>query len=344
MKVAIITDMHFGARGDHVHFLDYFDKFYTNSFFPTLEKEGIDTIIEMGDIFDRRKYINYYSLYRAKEMFFDVLEEKNLMMHSIVGNHTTYYKSTNRVNSMDILFDRHPCITNYEEVTKVNFGGLDILFIPWINDENRESSIEKIQSSKCKVGMGHLELQGFEMYRGSPCHHGMNHALFRNFDMVFSGHYHHKSSRDNIHYLGSPYEMTWSDYNDPRGFHIFDTETRELTYIQNPYTMFTKLFYDDNENLLKESYDHIKDQYVKIIVTKKENPYLFDLYIDHVSNHDPYQLQVVEDHQNKELLDDDIVDETEDVLTIMKKYVKNYEDPSLESLMSELYYEALSTE
>ena len=41
MKIAIITDQHFGARKNSKFFHDYFLKFYNDIFFPAIEKEGI---------------------------------------------------------------------------------------------------------------------------------------------------------------------------------------------------------------------------------------------------------------------------------------------------------------
>ncbi|NBP57189.1 hypothetical protein EBU71_11785 [bacterium] len=56
MKVVVITDQHFGARNDSIHFLDYYERFYRDTFFPTLEEHGINTVLILGDTFDRRKY------------------------------------------------------------------------------------------------------------------------------------------------------------------------------------------------------------------------------------------------------------------------------------------------
>jgi len=199
--------------------------------------------------------------------------------------------------------------------------------------------------------MAHLELQGFEMYRGAVNEHGLSHKTFAKFDSVFTGHFHHKSTKDNVHYLGAPYEMTWSDYNDPRGFHIFDTETKELTFVQNPYSIFHKAFYDDavsGEELLQQDYSHIRDSYVKVVVKNKENPYLFDLFIDKLNSFDPNNLQVVEDNFNLQIEDEtDIVNEAEDTVTIINKYIGNLslDNPkNMEQLFFDLYTEALSIE
>jgi hypothetical protein len=261
-----------------------------------------------------------------------------------------YFKSTNRVNSPDLLL-REYSAKIYEHPTELDFGSTRVLMLPWINNENYESSMKAIEDSTASVVMAHLELQGFEMYRGAVNEHGLSHKTFAKFDSVFTGHFHHKSTKDNVHYLGAPYEMTWSDYNDDRGFHIFDTETKELTFVQNPFNIFHKVFYDDassGEELLQQDYSHIKDSYVKVVVKNKDNPYLFDLFIDKLNSHDPNNLQVVEDNFNLQIEDEsDIINEAEDTVTIINKYIHNLslDNPKkMENLFFDLYSEALSIE
>ena len=86
MKIAIITDQHFGARKGSKSFHDYFKKFYDNVFFPYLEEHKIDTVIDMGDTFDSRKAIDFSALTWAKNNYFDRLKEKHDMLHQIFGN------------------------------------------------------------------------------------------------------------------------------------------------------------------------------------------------------------------------------------------------------------------
>lgn len=351
MKVAFITDQHIGVRNDSIQFHEYFSKFYTDFFFPYLRENNISTIVELGDLFDRRKYINFDSLDRSRKYWFDPIKENNIDMHCIVGNHDVYYKNTNRINSPNLLL-RDYGFNVYEEATEIVIDGVNILLVPWIAPSNYEHSMNMIETTNANIVLGHLELKGFEMYRGAVNDHGLNHSTFKKFDMVCSGHFHHKSTKDNIHYLGAPYEMTWSDYDDDRGFHVFDTETLELTYVKNPYKMFYKVFYDDQVNsekdILKLDYSHLKNVYLKIVVRNKDNPYLFDLFVDKINSYEPAHVQVVEDNFNLNLEDDDdIVDEAQDTITIIKKYINNLNIQSanqVENLFYELYHEALSVE
>lgn len=351
MKIALITDQHFGVRNDSLQFHEYFDRFYSQVFFPTLGERGIKTVVELGDIFDRRKYINFDSLDRCRSYFFDRVKEQDIELHCIVGNHDIYFKNTNRVNALELLLE-HYDFRVYSEMTEVEIGGLNILMMPWVNSENYKSSMDNLMHSKARVIMGHLELAGFEMHRGHMNETGLNPGVFKRYEMVMTGHYHHKSSKDNIHYLGSPYEMNWGDYMDPRGFHIFDTETLELEYIQNPLRMFHKVFYDDSvateDQILSEDYSNLAHTYVKVVVKEKNNPYVFDLMIDKINSVEPAHLQVVEDNFNLNLEDSsDIIDEAEDTVTIIKKYIDNLNIEStkeLENLFHELYHEAMSAE
>ena len=98
MKVAIITDQHFGFKKGSKLYHDYFQKFYDEVFFPKIKKLGITTVLDLGDTFDNRKGVDLYSLDWAKTSYFDRLADLNIDLISIVGNHTAYYKNTNEIN------------------------------------------------------------------------------------------------------------------------------------------------------------------------------------------------------------------------------------------------------
>lgn len=353
-KIALITDTHWGVRNDNIAFADYFKRFYDNIFFPKLDELGIKRIIHLGDIVDRRKYINFLTAKRLREDFIQPCVERGIEVDIIIGNHDTYFKNTNEVNSMNELHaGKYDGIRAHSDPAHITIDGTTILLMPWINSGNIEECLEVIKNTKSQIMFGHFEIKGFQMYRGSVNDHGFETNIFDKFDMVYSGHFHHRSTQGNITYLGAPYEMTWSDYDDERGFHVFDTDTRELTFFRNPLTMFNKVWYDDAGKSVEEvtgiNFDRFAGTFVKVIIKNKTNPYWFDMFIDRLEKVGLIDLQVVEDHLNLDLEeDDDIVNEAEDTMTILKKYVEqldlSVDKKKLDLLMRDLYNEALSVE
>jgi DNA repair exonuclease SbcCD nuclease subunit len=359
MKVALITDQHFGARNDSPQFLDFYEKFYEETFFPAIEKYGIDTVLILGDTFDRRKYVNFFTFKRARDMFFDRLWHKGIKVHMLAGNHDTYFKNTNEVNSVDLLLREYTNINIIDHPTTIYLSDntdpfkYPICMMPWICPENYEDSLATLQDTKADICCGHFEIQGFAMYRGMPSEEGLSRELFRKFDFTFSGHYHHKSNSDGIYYLGNPYELTWQDYNDNRGFHIFDLDSRELEFIVNPNRMFHRITYDDREESITEvtskDLTQYKDTYVKVVVINKTNPYLFDRLIENLYKVNPVDITIAEDFTDlTEGVEDDMINQAEDTLTILNKYVEGINDDintdKLKNIMRELYVEALNTE
>ncbi len=354
MKVAIITDQHFGARNDSTHFLDYYEKFYRDTFFPKLKEEGIDTVLILGDTFDRRKYVNFYSLKRTKEMFFEPLREMGIKAFMLAGNHDTYFKNTNDVNSVRLLLQEYDNIMVIDSPTTIEVDNTSICMMPWICPENYDDSINTMNTTTSDICMGHFEIAGFAMHRGMPSHEGLSRDLFKKFDTVFSGHYHHRSAQDNIRYLGNPYELTWQDYNDPRGFHLFDLETRDLQFIENPNVMFHRITYDDKEESITEitnkELDKFTGTYVKVVVLNKTNPYLFDKFMNNLYNVNPIDITIAEDFADlTEGVEDDMINEAEDTITIINKFVDgikedHIDNDKLKSVLKELYVEALNQE
>jgi len=350
MKIALITDTHWGIRNDSSIMHDQMKKFLDEIFFPEIKRAGIEHVIHLGDLVDRRKYINYLTAKRLREDFLDRLLEEDLQMDIIVGNHDTFYKNTNRVNSLqELLKENYANIRVWDDVPHdVMFDGTNILMLPWICDENREQSFENIKNSKSPIVMGHLELNGYEMYRGHVSDHGDDPKIFDKFDLVCSGHYHTRSNSSNIFYLGTPAQYNWSDHGDPKGFHVLDTKTRGLTFIENPYNIFHKMFYDDLNKTIDQvivfDADKYKNCYVKIVVKNKTNPYWFDLVIDKIEKAGVADLQVVEDHLNLDLADDtDIVSEAEDTISIIRSYIGSMtvnDHKRVENIIQSLYIEA----
>jgi DNA repair exonuclease SbcCD nuclease subunit len=352
MRIAIINDTHMGARNDSLAFNAYFFKFWDDVFFPYLKENNITNVLHLGDMVDRRKFVNYVILNHWRKNFIERLKNQNISFDMLVGNHDVPYKNTNDVNALDELFGSYDNIRIFSDPCEIKYDDLTVAFLPWVNSENVDKTLNLIKKTKSQIAFGHLEISGFEMDRGAVCLDGMPKNIFDKFDMVISGHFHHKSTDGRIHYLGTQYEITWADYADQKGFHIFDTDTRELTFVENPYSMFHKITYDDkqeNFDFSKINIDSAENSYVKIVVLNKTNPYIFDRFMEKIYNKNPIDISIVESINDLTSDDtNDTIDEAQDTVTILNTYVDNMEmdmnKDRLKKLLRELYIESVNLE
>lgn len=353
MKIALITDTHFGARNDNLAFNDYFYKFWEEVYFPYIEENGIDTVIHLGDVMDRRKFVSYKIAKDFRERFLQRFVDLGVTVHMMVGNHDTFYKNTNEVNSLDELINgKFDNIHTYPAATTVEFDGTPICFIPWICPDNYAETMKHIEDTKAQVAMGHLEINGFEMHAGHFAEGGYDKGFLKKFDTVFSGHFHKKSDDGQVFYLGNTYQMTWSDNGCPKGFHVFDTNTRELERIINPHTIFEKVYYDDSTKDFSD-FDvlTLRDKYVRIVVVNKKDIYQFDRFVDKVlSESGAHEVKIVEDFSELDAsnVSDEIVENAEDTMTVLERYIDELDveldKDRLTSMMKSLYLEASDLE
>lgn len=347
MRVAIVTDIHVGARSDSKIMANHFAKFYTDVFFPTLEEQGITRVLMLGDIFDRRKYINFQSLYAARNYLFEPL--RDYQVDVIVGNHDTALKSTNEINSLELLLGEYTNITPHTEPIEIEIDGTMLALLPWVCSDNYKQSMQFLQNTVSQVLFGHLEIQGFEMHIGARSDTGFDSSVFSRFSQVFSGHFHHRSTKGNITYLGSPYEMTWADYKDPRGFHLYDTDTRELTFVENPYRLFYKLTYNDStpamERVVNDGiFEAYEGTFVKVIVEQRTDPLLYERFISKIDASKPADVTIIDDTIHIQFTNE-IAEDIEDTAAIIKSTVdtvskEEIRDP-LFHLLTRLHQDAL---
>lgn len=325
MKIAILNDTHAGCRNSSDIFMDYQERFYRDVFFPYLLENNITQILHLGDYYDNRKTINFKALQHNRKIFLEPMRKYGITMDIIPGNHDVYYKNTNELNALKELQGHYMNEVNLVmEPTVMKYDNLDIALVPWINPENEKETLEFLSDCKADVVGAHLELQGFEMSKGQVCMEGMSRKPFERFEMVLTGHFHAKSSMDNIHYLGSQMEFFWNDCDDPKHFHILDTETRELTAVQNPIRIYEKIYYDhENMNKFKDL-KYLDNKFVKVIVVNKGDPYDFERFIDRVQAQKIHELKIAEDFAEfigSNVDDDNIsVDDTE---TLVYDYIDN---------------------
>jgi hypothetical protein len=341
-NIALITDQHFQARKNSKEFHEYFLQFYENIFFPYLIENNIKTVIDLGDTFDNRNYLDPTAIDWAKRHYYNRLLELGIDHHVIVGNHTAKLKNTNRISSVDLILREYSNITVYSEPTEVVIQGLKILFIPWINKENENQTLELIESTDANIAMGHLELNGFTPYKGRVMEDGRSSDPFNKFEKVFSGHFHTRSDNGKIYYIGNPYELYFNDLDDERGFAIFDPETLDHHYINNPFRMHYQLTYDDDLNQIPTS--GFEGKIIKLVARKITDFKKFESFIECLNNQQPMEVKIIQAAEVVESEQFETVD-TEDTLSILQRFVDEseieYDKERVKSIIGSIYQEVM---
>ena len=339
-KIAILGDLHLGVHKGHYAFADALKVFINELFVPTLEREGITHVVQLGDVVDRPTGIRFVDMVRLRNDFIEPLLSIGVTLHVLVGNHDAPYNRDTLTPSAPVeLFNGYRDIHVYDRPCEMVFGGRGCVMFPWITRENAEESFHLLRLSKYRVVFGHLELNGFDMHRGVTCHEGMDSSIFKDFDLVVSGHFHQSSKQGVIQYVGAPYQMTWADAGCARGFWIFDTETLDMRFVQNRNDIYV---IDPNIG------DNVKNKYVKVIV--KEKGLGFDNYIKTLEDAGVIEVKIIE--PGTDLTTNIEIDESKYDLDsptkIFHDYVagmadeKTYNKKKLESILVKAHTEALT--
>jgi len=330
MKLAILNDTHCGVRNSSDIFIDYQDRFYTEVFFPYLKENGIKNILHLGDYYDNRKSINFKAMHANRRFFLNVLREEGITMDIVPGNHDVFYKNTNELNALKELMGWYTdCVNIHMEPTVLEFDSMKIAMVPWINEQNEEASMKFLESCEADVCAGHFELDGFEVLKGVEHKHGMDPTVLYRFNQVLSGHFHTKSEKQNIKYLGSQMEFTAADANDPKFFHILDTETGVVEAIRNPLTIFEKIYYDDTQtDYTNYDVEKLENKFVRIIVVNKTDQLTFDTFVDKIQGVKIHELKVTENFM--EFKGTAVGDEqvsVDDTQTLLRSYIDAVDTP-----------------
>lgn len=341
-KVVFLGDTHFGYRIDNNAYTNHVKKFYTEFFFPYLKANKIDTIIQFGDLMDNRRHVSIKTLRFIKEVFLDPMKKAKIKMHTFLGNHDIYYKNTNDLNSPAYVLQGYKNVKLYQTNTDVEIGGRLFGMVPWINEENMSLFEKYINMTEAKTICGHFEFGGFEYVKGVTSDRGMGTKQFTRFEDVYSGHYHITSSKGNITYLGTPYEMTFNDLGDPKGLWVYDTDDASIEQITSPHILFRKIIYDDT-TVDYDTYDFTiyKESYVRVYVIKRDNMAMYSRFIDNLYNAEAIDINVLE--KDLDFDDDDVDVETQSTIDIMRDTVSsltNVDQSGIITILDNLYREA----
>lgn len=340
MKIAILGDSHFGARNSNRVTQHWQERFYNEIFWPYIDANDIKTIIQTGDYFDDRKSINLQSLAFQRNVFVKEAQKRNVDVHVLVGNHDIPLRHSLRNSSVEQVLAHEDNFHVYTQPTKVEFDDLEMTMMPWICKENFEQAKEVIQNGGDHI-VGHFEITGFVMHPGAISKDGISMADFNGWNQVLSGHYHAQSEKGNVHYVGTPYQMSWSDATTKHGFWVLDTADRSRTFINNPLRYFNRFVWEDG--CLSDLGD-LERSYVKIAVKKKTDFEAFETFIDKVNFGSPHDVKIIEQFEewSQENVKDLItVSSTEDLISdyVNDVATANNKD-NIKQIMLSIYEEA----
>lgn len=284
-EIALITDVHFDVRNGSKFFLDKYEAFFSEIFFPEIKKRGIKHLLILGDVWEYRTKLSAVSLHRALKMFYDRLEAEGIQVYMIYGNHDVAYRNTNEVNLVDFIGKMYDNVHVVKTAETIDINGTPINMVSWINNANLQENLEFIASCPPTILCGHFEINSFEMHKGHLCETGLDKKIFDRFDMVFSGHFHTVSNDGRIFYLSNPFQTNWGDYGQKKGFWTLDLKTRAMEHIQNTFDVYDKIIYTDDLDIVDYDYTQHADKIVRVYVQSyaTTNRNKLDLFLEKLS-------------------------------------------------------------
>ena len=285
-KVAMITDVHFCVRNASQFYLNHQKKFYDEVFFPYLKENNIKHLLFLGDFWEDRRKLDIVGMNVAFECFLDPLEELGIQVYWIYGNHDVVYRNDNSINAIDFLAKMYKNIHVIKTHEVINIDGLDIAMLSWVNNANLQASMEFIQTAAAPILCGHFEIKSFLMHPGSVCDSGFDKSIFDRYESVYSGHFHTISTDGRIQYISNPFQTTWSDYGEEKGFRILDTATRNLEFVRNPFELYSKVAYTDEVDLLQYDFEQHAGKVTRVFIQSfaTTNQQKFNLFIEKLNS------------------------------------------------------------
>ena len=289
MKIALITDTHIGARNSSRIFREQMKSFLSD-FLDDVKTQEIETILHLGDFFDSRTSLSLVDIDFVMNWFIPKLNDSGAHMIVIAGNHDVYYRNTNQVNSLSILQGCKNITIVQNDIYIHKTDNKNFVMCPWLNDENQERLLEDLAhyANNDHVLCLHGEFAGMKMYKNSKLNeHGLDVKIFSKFHHVLSGHFHHPSVYGNIEYMGAAHYMNWQDYDDWRGYFLYDVLDDSYEKIINPYCPFIEITYNDDR-------DDLEGKIVRVIVEDEVKHSDLKDYIHSIEKQKPVSVDVID--------------------------------------------------
>jgi hypothetical protein len=274
-RIYILGDLHLGVKNASIEWSDIQSDFLVNTFIEAIDKDGFDPetdiLIQVGDWHHVRESTNVRIQGASLNIAKVLCNKFKRGVHVILGNHDVYYKDQNDVHSLvgfNEIFDNFHV---YESPKILNLNSHKFLMLPWIDSTDKfRETISKYKSADFVVC--HADIKGAKLSKTTKLDHGVEYSELNNYKRVYSGHIHIRQDRDNVLYVGTPYQMDRGDIGNSKGFYVLEingTEVSERFIENNSSPRFIKYNIHD---LLELSLNEIKNRF---------NNNFIDVYIDH---------------------------------------------------------------
>lgn len=303
MKILLVSDIHLGVKNNSEFFIQNTRDFFLKQISDEIKRNDVKQLWVLGDLFDCRNNTNVLVNNVALQIMATLLKTyEELTIHILCGNHDIYYKSTLEVSSLKIFKRFHKRLEIINEIKEYTIGGLKTLVVPWLIKEGKQydkfmkicHDFEDTKIKKYDLCFGHFEVNGFEVISGVLAKTEFTAELFKGFTNVFTGHFHLRRKKDNIQYLGCPYQLTWNDFGEDKGMTIFDTETQTAEFIKNTISPQHKQILisslQKDETLLDEATKNI----IKLIIDAPISTEERLGWIDKLEAKNPLRFSIVE--------------------------------------------------
>lgn len=321
-RIFLLSDLHFGVRGNSLEWLNNQLYFFEEFYFPFLKenvKEG-DIFFMLGDWFDNRQLLDINIMNKAIDIIFKI--SQIMPVYLMTGNHDIYKKHDTDVNSL-AAFRFIPNVTIFEDPVIVTNGKSNILVLPWIGDKEKEEKYAKANVKKAKYIFAHTDLQGFKYDNGRNIVKGADLLGVKGYKKIFSGHIHKRQEHSHVYYIGSPYHTKRGDIGNKKAVYVFDPDNNKVEEFENNLSsVFQRIKLEDlMEWTLEYTKSILSNNYTDIIVPDKYI-HLFNLtkFIELLEGC-PYKK--VETVGEKVKIDDDFVgiidgEDIKDILTLLE--------------------------
>ena len=341
--VIILGDLHFGIKQANIGFYEKTQlTFFRDLLIPYMLKNNIKYILQLGDFLDNRTSLDTRLWDRIKKDIFDELIVKNdIKIITILGNHDIAYR-----NHLDCSF-MYTIEKMYKDNVRlistpstISINNKKYLFQPWLTPDENVDSTSILNSDYI---LGHFETTGFMMVKGHNCNNGINPKSFspKNIKAVYSGHFHIRSSKGKIHYVGTPYQLSFGDYDLKNGFVVHNSSgaSGKDKFIENNVSSkFIKIKYNDENkdplevsglykskkyfNLENIPFKDLKNHNIKFFINKAKNSN-FEEYI-YVLKQAQIEFEIINNVEISNLIGTDYINEVQDVDIIdTKNFILN---------------------